>query len=106
MAKIHIGSRQSGKTMELIKRSCFTGETIIVATHVSVQYIKQRASELGLYIPEPITYYEFIDGSKWAENKTNKFLIDELQIFLDRLNIDEATLDKDSVSYLEKQNEK
>lgn len=106
MAKICVGSRQSGKTIELIKRSCFTGETIIVATHVSVQYIKQRASELGLYIPEPITYYEFINDSKWTENKTNKFLIDELQMFLDRLNIDEATLDKDSVFYLEKQNEK
>lgn len=104
MTKICVGDRQSGKTLRLILRSCLDRQIIVVATSVAVRYIKQRADDLGLNIPEPITYHEFINSFKYTENKENKFLIDELQVFLNALSIDEATLDKDSVSYLAKQN--
>ena len=109
MTKICVGDRQSGKTVRLILRSCLDRQIIVAATSVSVRYIKQKATELGLNIPEPITYGEFINNrhnefinNEGKTNETNKFLIDELQIFLSRLNVDEATLDKDSVSYLTK----
>ena len=59
---MYVGSRQSGKTIELIKRSCLYGQTIVVETSVSVRYIKQKAKELGLDIPAPITYDEFINN--------------------------------------------
>ena len=62
IVKMYVGSRQSGKTIELIKRSCLYGQTIVVETSVSVRYIKQKAKELGLDIPAPITYDEFINN--------------------------------------------
>ena len=62
MSEIYVGSRQSGKTIELIKRSCLYGQTIVAATSVSVRYIERKAKELGLNIPTPITYDEFINN--------------------------------------------
>lgn len=62
MDKICVGSRQSGKITELIKHSCLYRQIIVVATSVSVRYIKQKAKELGLDIPAPITYDEFINN--------------------------------------------
>ena len=62
MDKICVGSRQSGKTIELIKHSCLYGQIIVVAASVSVRYIEQKAKELGLNIPAPITYDEFINN--------------------------------------------
>lgn len=59
---MYVGSRQYGKTIELIKHSCLYGQTIVVATSISVRYIERKAKELGLNIPAPITYDEFINS--------------------------------------------
>ena len=112
MTKIYVGDRQSGKTIKLILRSCLERQIIVAATPVAVRYIEQKAKELGLNIPAPITYREFINNrhnefvnNEYKTSETSRFLIDELQMFLNRLSVDEATLDKNSVSYLTKLDE-
>ena len=62
MTKIYVGDRQSGKTIKLILRSCLERQIIVAATSVSVRYIERKAKELGLNIPTPITYDEFINN--------------------------------------------
>lgn len=91
MSNVYIGSRQSGKTTLLIRESARTGAIIAVATYPMVQHVKFLAKSLDLDIPEPVTYAEIF--RTYRENKTKRYLVDELQMMLGQLNVDTATLD-------------
>lgn len=98
MTSIYIGSRQSGKTTLLIRESARTGATIAVATYPMVQHVKFLAKSLDLDIPEPVTYAEIF--RTYRENKTKRYLVDELQMMLGQLNVDIATLDAEAALFL------
>lgn len=98
MPEIYISGRQFGKTTMLIKESARTGATIAVANYKMVEYVQSRAREMGLDIPEPVTYAEMFK-SYW-HNKTTRYLVDELQMMLSQLNVDICTLNYEPVRYL------
>ena len=95
---IYISGRQFGKTTILIKESAKTGATIAVATYHMAKYVQDMAIRMGLKIPEPVTYAEMF--RTYRENKTKRYLVDELQMMLSQLNVDICTLDCNSVRYL------
>lgn len=95
---IYISGRQFGKTTMLIKESAKTGATIAVATYHMAKYVQDMAIRMGLKIPEPVTYAEMF--RTYRENKTKRYLVDELQMMLSQLNIDICTLDYEPVRYL------
>lgn len=98
MPEIYISGRQFGKTTMLIKESARTGATIAVASYKMAEYVQSRAREMGLDIPEPVTYAEMFK-SYW-HNKTTRYLVDELQMMLSQLNVDICTLNYEPVRYL------
>lgn len=105
--KIYTGERQSGKTTMLIKRSAETGETIVVATPSMCSFVKLRANYLGLEIPEPISLATFfLNIAQYGVPKDRKYLMDDLELCLQRLGIETATLDIDYIGRLKPENEK
>ena len=95
---IYISGRQFGKTTMLIKESARTGATIAVANYQMVEYVQYMASWLELDIPQPVTYAEVF--KTYRENKTKRYLVDELQMMLSQLNVDIATVDLEPIQYL------
>lgn len=95
---IYISGRQFGKTTMLIKESVRTGATIAVATYPMVNYTMELAKKMGLEIPQPVTYAEVY--KTFRENRTTRYLIDELQMMLSQLNVDIATVDADPIKFL------
>ena len=95
---IYISGRQFGKTTMLIKESARTGATIAVATYQMVEYVQGMAALMDLKIPEPVTYPEVF--KTYRENKTKRYLVDELQMMLSQLNVDTATVDYEPIRYL------
>lgn len=98
MPQIYISGRQFGKTTMLIKESARTGATIAVATYQMAQHVEFRARQMGLEIPQPVTYAEIF--KTYRENKTKRYLLDELQMMLHQLNIDICTVDYDLIRFL------
>ena len=96
--EIYISGRQFGKTTMLIQESARTGATIAVATYQMARHVEFLARKLNLKIPTPVTYAEMF--RTYRENKTKRYLVDELQMMLSQLNIDICTLDCDPVRYL------
>lgn len=50
---IIVGGRETGKTVELIKRSAETGAVIFVLTYMRAEHIESLAKGLGYKIPRP-----------------------------------------------------
>ena len=98
MFEIYISGRQFGKTTMLIKESARTGATIAVATYQMGNYVEYLANKMGLEIPTPVTYADIFQN--YRENKTKRYLVDELQMMLRQLNIDVATVDLEPIRYL------
>ena len=94
MSTIYIGERQSGKTTMLIEMSEKTGATIVVATYPMANYIQLLAAQMGKKIPVPITVTNYILG------KSEKYLVDELQMMLSAMNVEAATVDCDCIEVL------
>lgn len=88
--EFYISSRQCGKTTMLIKESARTGAVIAVATYQMIQHVEQRARLLGLKIPRPVTYSQIFHS--FREGEKTRYLVDELQMMLDQLNIDAVTM--------------
>ena len=82
----------------LIKESAKTGATIAVATYHMAKYVQDMAAQMGLEIPEPVTYAEMF--RTYREDKTKRYLVDELQMMLHQLNVDTATVDLEPIQYL------
>lgn len=96
MSTIYLGERQSGKTTMLIEMSEKTGATIIVATYPMGKYIQMTAAQMGKKIPVPITVTNYIRLlASGGLGRSEKYLVDELQMMLQQMNIEAATVDCD-----------
>lgn len=101
MSTIYIGERQSGKTTMLIEMSEKTGATIVVATYQMAKYIRIGYSLLGKKIPVPITVTNYICLlASGGLGKSEKYLVDELQMMLSAMNVEAATVDCDCIEVL------
>ena len=99
---IIISERQYGKTTNLVKRSAETGAIIVVPNHVMGTHVEVVAHELGLKIPRPITVTEYIRRLAFGGmGRTQKYLVDELQMVLEAMNVEEAMVDIDSAYLLQ-----
>ena len=96
--QIYIGERQSGKTTMLIEMSEKTGATIVVATYPMANYIQLLA---GKKIPVPITVTNYIRLlARGGLGKSEKYLVDELQMMLSAMNVEAATVDCNCIEVL------
>lgn len=101
MSTIYIGERQSGKTTMLIEMSEKTGATIVVATYPMAKYIQLLAAQMGKKIPVPITVTNYIRLlASGGLCKSEKYLVDELQMMLSAMNVEAATVDCDCIEVL------
>lgn len=101
MSTIYIGERQSGKTTMLIEMSEKTGATIVVATYPMANYIQLLAAQMGKKIPVPITVTNYIRLlASGGLGKSEKYLVDELQMMLQQMNIEAATADNRCIEVL------
>ena len=92
---VYIAGRQTGKTVFLIQQSARTGAVIVAPTYQMVGYIDRMARDLGLQIPPPITVADWIRGLvRQREDRDKTYLVDELQMVLNQLNVETATLDE------------
>lgn len=79
MTELIMGSRCSGKTTELIKRSATDGIYILTATRKQAEYIFDQAKQLGYEIPFPVTLAEFqYDHFRGSAIRREGVLIDEV----------------------------
>ena len=86
--KLIIGGRQSGRTLELIKHSAKTGNTIVCCNVAQRRYMIETAAHLNLSIPEPIvmngnTIHN--DGVQIQIRESKGILIDDIDYLLDSL---------------------
>jgi hypothetical protein len=86
--------RQSGKTTDLIKISHETGCYIVCADYVRVLGIINRAKELRLSVPFPLTFQEFIEGHYSAMHVVIDDL-DDFLIYISRARVLAVTLTKE-----------
>lgn len=91
---VYIAPRQIGKTTMLVKMSAETGAIIVVPTYPMIKYVEDIAKDLGLEIPKPIDYFHFIRELHTFVKK--RYLVDELQMVLDLMGVESATLDINS----------
>jgi hypothetical protein len=78
-------SRGKGKTTELIKKSAETGNYIVCHSLDEANRIQSKAQDMGLKIPLPITYDEFLKKRYYGKG-IGGFLIDNADMFLQSLS--------------------
>jgi len=83
--KVIVGGRQTGKTTALIRQSAETGFYIVTDSQRSVVRIERQAKSMGLSIPIPLTYDEFIDHD-YVGRGIDGLLIDDADRFLERFS--------------------
>lgn len=87
---IYVGDRQVGKTSFLIKESHKTGLSIVSPNYHMSNHVRFMAEKLKINIPEPKTLSDVIKN--YNRNGTDRYIVDELQMILDQLNIDVCTI--------------
>lgn len=70
--------------LELIKIASHEQLTIVTSNFLRIKEIKAAAEEMGLKIPMPISYYEFNSKMYPAKFKPKGFLIDNINIYLQK----------------------
>ena len=77
------------------------GATIVVATYPMAKYIQLLAAQMGKKIPVPITVTNYIRLlASGGLGKSEKYLVDELQMMLSAMNVEAATVDCDCIEVL------
>lgn len=100
---IFIGNRCQGKTTLLIKLSAESGRVIVAPTMNIANGIRSQAKRMGVEIPEPISFNNFIkliQAPSWRDQHPQRYLLDELSSALYSMGIDVATLDAGYVKEL------
>jgi len=77
--------REYGKTTQLMKKSSKSGDYIVCHSLDEANRIQLEAKKLGLNIPLPITYADFVEKRYFGKNISG-FLIDNLEMFLQHLS--------------------
>ena len=79
---IIVADRCTGKTRHLIQKCSQDEYSIIVCpNHMMCNYTFKEAESMGVKIPMPITFEDFVRG-KFSSRNVNKFYFDELGISL------------------------
>lgn len=82
-----LGDRGSGKTTKLIQLASENGYTIVAWNVQSARFIKDVAQQSGLKI-RVINAYDFMrEISEHGYGHKGKYLVDELDAFLDGINV-------------------
>lgn len=74
--------RGYGKTYQLIKKSAETGDYIVCTNRIQASELQNKASELGLKIPLPITFEDFLKRNHLGTN-IKGILIDNADMLLE-----------------------
>lgn len=99
--QIILGSRQNGKTTELIKMSAKTGIYILVATKNRANHLFRQAKDIGYDMPYPVTIEEYF-RSKFTGSSIRRdgLFIDDiddvLKSIFNGINIRTVTLTNDN----------
>ena len=72
-----VTGRQGGKTTQLIRRAAEQFAYIVCPDREQVQFIQQQARQMGLKIPQPITWDDFIQR-RWHGRGIRAFMLDNL----------------------------
>ena len=100
--KIYAAKRQTGKTTMLVEESAKTGAIIVTPTYWMCNYIMGLAHGLKLDIPTPITVDQYIQIlANGGLGKSQKYLVDELQMVLSQMNVEVATVNVNNVELME-----
>lgn len=87
--------RGKGKTTYLIQRSHMTRKPILVGVEMQKNYIKDKARDMGLSIPEPLSVKDLIGDSSRGKVKPTSILVDEMPTVFQTvlgITIDTATM--------------
>lgn len=79
------GGRQSGKTTKLIHKAAEEGGYIVCRNHKACSRIADYAERIGIDIPYPITYDEFITKSYYGPG-VSRLYIDGVKELIERLS--------------------
>lgn len=83
---ITIGGRGSGRTTKLIKAcAADKGSVIVSPTRRNAEYIANLAKQMGLDIPEPISFEQF-QNRRYQGNRVSGFYFDNLDAILSMLS--------------------
>lgn len=82
MTELVIGGRGTGRTKQCVEHSAATGAYIIVRDRRRAHQCVVLAESLGLDIPFPITYEEFLQGRKHFGRGVRSLAIDDLDEFV------------------------
>jgi hypothetical protein len=81
--KIITGDKGTGKTVALIQESAKTKAYIVVSDRHHAAWVERKAHEMGLKIPFPLTYDEFLDGrANYGRGMKYAVLIDDVNLLL------------------------
>ena len=81
-----LGERGSGKTTKLIQLASENGYTIVAWNVMSARFIKDTAQRNGIKV-RVINCYDFVHEISEHRGYKDKYLVDELDAFLDGLNV-------------------
>lgn len=107
--KILAWPRQSGRTSEIIKMCAEEGGYIITRSIEAAYKIREQARIMGLSIPFPLSYKEFVD-KKYYPRGVEKFYIDDVEALLSYIapavKIEAVTICYDSHEWIERSAER
>ena len=81
-----LGKRGSGKTTKLIQLASENGYTIVAWNVMSARFIKDTAQHNGIKV-RVINCYDFVHEISEHRGHKDKYLVDELDAFLNELNV-------------------
>lgn len=81
------GTRGSGKTTALLYLAHGSGAVVIEPNWKMADFVKKEAAKLKLDGVEIISMHELLDPIASSRYRGKKFLIDELDMFLNNLNV-------------------
>lgn len=100
--KIYWGGRTNGKTIKTIQLSAEKQMPIVCFSYHQMEYIKYRAKEMNLKIPEPIMVE---DVRRKVRGNRRGLIVEDLDLLLRRLFDDEvhyATMEDCDIEKLER----
>lgn len=82
------GIRGSGKTTKLLYLAQGSGAVIVEPTCKMADFVRNEAKQLGLTNVTVISMHELLLPSATSRYNGKKFLIDEIDMFLENLNVE------------------
>lgn len=84
--KVIARGRGQGKTTELVLESARTGRYILVYNRGLIKNLLDRAEQLGVSIPYPVTVEEIRQGKFYGSSlRRDGIIVDDAEIVLERL---------------------